>query len=452
MRVNQHLTVLLALLRGEPPPASLVEADWQAVAEVAARHGVTPLLYWEIEGKPDRRDQRAEPGGSSGADVPSGSPNRQPATGNQRSLPPSVLAPLREAFLKNAARNALLYQDLGQILTALQGAGMPVEVLKGAHLAALVYPHIGCRRMVDIDLLVPKAHLEQAQAALQQAGFSSTTAVPARDYVQVSHHLGRMYKSFSPSIELHWTLFPPAMPFTISAAGLLARGREVNLSGVATLVLAPEDSVLHQSVHLAVHKFSHHGLRPLCDLAATLTHYRAELNWGCLLVRASEWRAGACLYLALRLAADLLHAPVPQECLSAARPADFDDSYYVLARDAVLAASGDPVPGDLAPEVHRLGRLADGLADNSPSGRLRSVWKLLFPGRQHMAIYLRHYHGLALSGHRLWTSHLVRFMDLVPRGLRYCRHALCHREAAARRAAQLQREARLWRWLTTPPK
>lgn len=80
---------------------------------------------------------------------------------------------LREAFLINATRNALLYHDLAQAVTTLQQNGIRVTVLKGAHLAALIYPHIGLRPMADMDLLVPKEDLAKADTVLCGLGYTT---------------------------------------------------------------------------------------------------------------------------------------------------------------------------------------------------------------------------------------------------------------------------------------
>ncbi len=92
----------------------LSESDWTEVVVLADRHAVTPMLYERL---------------TTGAWSPA--------------APERVLQRLREAFLMNGAKNALLYKELAQVLEALRQAGIPVIVLKGAHLAALVYGQAG---------------------------------------------------------------------------------------------------------------------------------------------------------------------------------------------------------------------------------------------------------------------------------------------------------------------
>ena len=91
-------------------------------------------------------------------------------------VPGDVLQRLREIYLMTGARNALLYRELGPVLQALQHDNIPVIVLKGAHLAALVYRHIALRPMSDIDLLVHRSDLERAVAKLHDLGFTGPLA------------------------------------------------------------------------------------------------------------------------------------------------------------------------------------------------------------------------------------------------------------------------------------
>lgn len=365
--------------------------------------------------------------------------------------PLPVLDGLREAFLKNAARNALLYHDLAQVLTAFQAAGIHAAVLKGAHLAALVYPHIGCRTMADIDLLVPADEVSRTDALLRSLGYSPLAGQPLNPVPSPTpKHLPEYHKASHPRIEIHLTIAHPQLPLDVDLPGLHSRLRPVTIAGVATHVLSLEDALLYQCTHLAGHRFACHGLRPLCDLALTLSRQGAELDSALLVSRAREWRASPATYLALRLSTELIHAEIPGQVLGQIRDEGFDETYYDLARESVLTANSELVPEALAPEDGRLRKLTDGVTENPWSSKIRAVWRLLFPGRGHMAIYMRQFHGQALTGHRRWTCYLVRAWDLIPRGVRYLRHASSHRGEAARRGAQLRREARLWRWLTDP--
>ena len=214
------------------------ESQWQALVNAAARHGLRPLLY----------ERLATPSDS-------------------LKIPEAVLRELRESYLKNGLRNQLLYRDLARVLGELREDGIPVIVLKGAHLAALVYPRMALRVMGDIDLLVKRADLKQAASRLRQLGYAFETEVDIEAFLTgfpPPMHLPPLFKPPHPRIELHWRI-DPAQPLQ-EELDLWQRARPARLAGVDTLVLAPEDLVLHLCLHGGSHHLLELGLRPLCDL------------------------------------------------------------------------------------------------------------------------------------------------------------------------------------------
>ena len=180
------------------------------------------------------------------------------------------------------ARNTLLYQDLGLVLQAFQHDKIPVIVLKGAHLAALVYRHIALRPMSDIDLLVHRSDLERAVAKLHDLGFTGPLPGEVPMVSQEGHHLPMMHKAPETGIEVHWAPFWPPRLAGIANDACWARSCPATIAGAPTRVLSPEDLLLHVCLHdacdLACGPFGL-GLRPLCDVAAIIRHYRETLSW-----------------------------------------------------------------------------------------------------------------------------------------------------------------------------
>ena len=138
---------ILCRLLSNPADVALTSApgpeDWRLLAATARREGVAPLLYYALK------------------------ETEWPAN-----VPPDVQADLRQAYYATTARNLLVYRELSRILAALSASlPLPVVVLKGAALAATLYPSIGLRPMGDLDLLVPKDRLDQAVAAIRALGY-----------------------------------------------------------------------------------------------------------------------------------------------------------------------------------------------------------------------------------------------------------------------------------------
>jgi hypothetical protein len=77
------------------------------------------------------------------------------------------------------ARNILLYADLARALWALNGAGVPALVVKGAAAGAF-YPDPALRAYGDLDVLVPRAQVNQAEVALNRLGYRPPEAPTVR--------------------------------------------------------------------------------------------------------------------------------------------------------------------------------------------------------------------------------------------------------------------------------
>jgi hypothetical protein len=61
-------------------------------------------------------------------------------------------------------------RQLAQVLAALAGAGLPALVVKGAAAGAF-YPDPALRAYGDLDVLVPRTQVDQAEVALNGLGY-----------------------------------------------------------------------------------------------------------------------------------------------------------------------------------------------------------------------------------------------------------------------------------------
>ena len=370
-------------------------------------------------------------------------------------VPSNVLQRLREIYLMTGARNTLLYQELGLVLQALQHDNIPVIVLKGAHLAALVYRHIALRPMSDIDLLVRRSDLERAAAKLHDLGFTGPPAGEVPMVSQEGHHLPMMHKAPETGIEVHWAPFWPPRLAGIANDGCWARSCPATIAGAATRVLSPEDLLLHVCLHDACH--APHGpfgsgLRPLCDIAEIIRHYRETIWWAEVQARAVEWHAERSVYLALWLARELLGVAVPPSVMEGLCPRDFDERWAAVAIKQVLEA---PEGLSRGPGLQQapLRVWAESCRSQWRRGNneplVRAVVRAVFPSRQHMARYMAMHHSVSLHGVRHYSCYLTRAWDWGRKVSDWAWQRAAHpRRMSA--SAQLAREHdRLWNWLSS---
>lgn len=304
-----QVALLLSLLRGnwdESALRELTEADWNCLIRQARRHALEPLLYQQLKTR-------------------------------HQAVPAAVLHDLQAKYFTCAWRNNNLYQELAKSLNALREEGIPVILLKGAHLVKIIYGNIALRSVGDVDILVRKNDLLQVRETLRKLGYRSSKEEDIETACARCHHLLPLMKEDAAPIELHWTF---ELSFAIDLNGLWERVRPVMLADADVLVLSPEDLLLHLCLHSAYHHLYENGLRAFSDIRETIRHNRDELDWETVFSRASQWGAGNSVYLTLHLAKKLLGADVPEELLARHKPDSFSQQFIAEAEKIIFGEHG----------------------------------------------------------------------------------------------------------------
>ncbi|KQV79053.1 hypothetical protein ASD15_20520 [Massilia sp. Root351] len=213
--------------------------------------------------------------------------------------------------------------EVAQIRHALAGLDTPLILLKGAAYALAGLPPASGRLFSDIDLLLPKDKLDDAEMALMLHGWASThlDEYDQRYYRQWMHELPPMeHVKRRTAIDVHHAILPQTAPVHPDPVRLRAAAQELP-GHPGLLILAPPDLVLHSATHLFFDGELEHGLRDLVDLDGLLRHYGAEPGfWPALQERAAQLQLQRPLFYALRYSAQLLHTPLPPAALAAAEP------------------------------------------------------------------------------------------------------------------------------------
>jgi hypothetical protein len=373
--------LLVASLREVPPPslvarlASLSDEDWEMVARLAEWHRVAPLFL--------RRLHNLTP---------------TPA------IPDATAALLRDCHQRTAMRNMLRLRELARFLRALSDRGVDVMVLKGAYLAGAVYGDPALREMKDVDLLVRRRDLADAYRVLLEFGDNAGGTADLESMVEVEcarhHHLPPVSVPNVGPVEMHWTITPPGVDVALDMDHLWDRADETWVAGTRAFGLAPDDLLLHLSLHAALQHRFRMRLRHLCDVAATLTKFRDQLDWDRLAAVANASGASRFVYCTLRVAESVLGAPVSPEGVNRLARKPVDEAIVPIVRDYFLAASLD------LPMAYRAAREAQGFVQKAGIV-LRSITPP--PAR------LRAMYGLAPHALSVYFYYPVRVADLVAR-------------------------------------
>jgi hypothetical protein len=210
----------------------------------------------------------------------------------------------------------------------LAASEMPVVLLKGtAFVAAGLSAGIG-RSIGDLDILVPRGRIEEAEAALLAAGWEWVKPDPYDDayYRRWMHELPPLiHRERDRMIDVHHTILPLTARVRPDAGALIADSMALE-NGLR--VLAPADMICHGAAHLFADGDLAGGMRNLWDIHCLVAEFGTEE----LAARAARHGLVSAVSRALRLASDLYGTPIPDRF----RQRSGADSFFrrrLLARD-----------------------------------------------------------------------------------------------------------------------
>ena len=281
--------------------------DWGVVLELAWYHGVGPLLY------------------------------RSLSTLCSDLVPAESLARLRQRTQAGALLNRVLAQELLVLCEAFDAHGVPVMPIKGVTLAVSAYGDLTLRDFSDLDLLVPKGSIAEAQALLLAQGYERRN--PSSEPGATDHD-GGPYHVFSKKrtlfrVDLQSVMAHQDFVFQLDRSEFWKRRTPVPLANKTVQGLAPEDLLIVLCVHGSKHAWEQ--LRWVCDVAELLRSHQC-LDWELILSSASNWRCRRLVYMGLSLAHLVLDAPLP-EAVVARFSADSDVQMFSHRMPATLLAN-----------------------------------------------------------------------------------------------------------------
>jgi Uncharacterised nucleotidyltransferase len=241
--------------------------------------------------------------------------------------PAGVNGHFDSALRISRAQKTEIRRELVYVLDALRGLPAPVVLLKGAAYVMAELSAAGGRVFGDIDILVPKSALAQAETQLMLAGWMSShqSAYDQRYYRQWMQELPPLQNVHRGTVlDVHHAILPETARVRPQPSKLF--DRIVPVVGFPGLfVLAPEDMVLHSMTHLFFNDDTSYALRDLSDLDLLLRHFAQRPNfWDTLDERAIDLTLTRPLFYGLRHTSAMLSTPVPASAM--ARAAAFGPS------------------------------------------------------------------------------------------------------------------------------
>jgi Uncharacterised nucleotidyltransferase len=211
--------------------------------------------------------------------------------------------------------------EVNRIAHALAGVDTPVVLLKGAAYILCGLPNARGRISSDVDILVPKASIEQVEKRLLDHGWQHIKLDEYDQYFyrQWSHELPPLHhRDRGTVVDVHHTILPPIGRLHPDPEKLLEAS--VPLKGTKFNVLAPADMVLHSAAHAFQDGDLTRGLRDLVDIDDLVRHLgEKKIFWDELVARAEELDLCRPLYYALRYSQFYLETPIAQNILDVSK-------------------------------------------------------------------------------------------------------------------------------------
>jgi hypothetical protein len=241
---SKHKNLLLDALSGRDRGETWDVGQWSALFQQARSAGV---LLRTAKGLV--RKKTADPSPGEGSQT-----NGWPAAAEKH---------LESAQRIVKAQRAEVEREFCHLRTALKELAGPVVLLKGAAYVACSSPAASGRVFTDIDIMVPKAQLTQAESLLMLHGWMTThhNEYDQRYYRQWMHELPPMQHIHRRTVlDVHHTILPETARLRPNPAKLFSEAIEAS-SAPGFHVLAPADMLLHSMTHLFMNEgFASQGL------------------------------------------------------------------------------------------------------------------------------------------------------------------------------------------------
>ena len=265
-----------AVDRGAVSVAAGEVRDWNRVIDLAARHGLLPLLAAHLDGI---------------------------------AVPQDFARKLAVARIQTRQRNETTIAELLRLVEAAGRHGVRYAVYKGPAVAQRYYRDATLRDYGDFDILVDRESLPVVDEAISELGYSlrvySDRHAQARNRAKGCEELWS-----TPSgamLDLHWTLTDDFFPIRLTTAELLGRSVVEPIPGGEVRTFCAEDDLIVLATHAAKHRFSRLEWTTAVGEAMT----RPDLDWNAVVERSTRGECATSVATACTLASRVLGFPLP---------------------------------------------------------------------------------------------------------------------------------------------
>jgi len=267
----------------------------------------------------------------------------------EAAVPPKIAQELRERHRAQVLLTLRLTAEMFRLFECFASAGLEALVIKGPVLSARCYGDPGVRHYGDLDLIARDKDILRFTELMIGLGYEPSVPLNAIHAKKTPGEYAFRHQSTKLLVEFHTELTFRYHPRPIPLERLFKQQARVEIDGREIPALSPEDELILICIHAAKHFWER--LSYIADVAAFVS--KQELDWRCVKLAAGEVGGERMLFVALRLAADVLGAPLPENITASVRT---DPAVERLARQVLqwLPAAGSAPPGIFTRAMFRM--------------------------------------------------------------------------------------------------
>jgi hypothetical protein len=194
--------------------------NWKWLSECAVRNSVAPLIFYNLK-----------------------------AIGLINDLQPKYIDIFENNYKNSGIRSLKLRSTFIEITEKLLSEGIEIIALKGIAFQHELYSNPALRPMIDIDLLIKEAQIEEALRILNLMGCKAFAYSESKYIDALKHHYPPLfYKGIA--IEIHRSLVDAYDPVQIPLTKIWEKAQKSRLEGLNMFTLAQNHQLLYTCHHV----------------------------------------------------------------------------------------------------------------------------------------------------------------------------------------------------------
>jgi len=207
-------------------------------------------------------------------------------------FPSKVLLKLEDFYLTNLGRNLLIHKELEELFNFFESKNLTCFLNRGGFFSKYLYPSLGIRPLVDVDLVIFKEDLNRFKEVFLDSGYNYYCDYPFfffKDSFYIDLHLDK------PGF---WRIDSWPSEFTIRNIEVQKRSRPLKEEFSKVRIFDSYDLILSSCQHLQEHSFS--KLIWFMDVVKLIEASGEEFSWPILEERAKDFNLKKSLHFVVK--------------------------------------------------------------------------------------------------------------------------------------------------------